>query len=177
MNSTTDIELMQQLRKGSEAALRELIERHRERLFRLAYHLLNDRDDASDAVQETFIRLWKHARRYNPGQSLSTWLCTICARRCYDELRRRQRHRKILSDIPAENVQSDDLAADELLTLLHRTIATLPPKQRVVYQLREIECLSTDEVATATHMSADQVKANLFVARNSVREKMKEYGI
>ena len=104
MNSTTDIELMQQLRKGSEAALRELIERHRERLFRLAYHLLNDRDDASDAVQETFIRLWKHARRYNPGQSLSTWLCTICARRCYDELRRRQRHRKILSDIPAENV-------------------------------------------------------------------------
>ena len=177
MNSTTDIELMLQLRKGSEAALRELIERHRERLFRLAYHLLNDRDDASDAVQETFIRLWKHARRYNPGQSLSTWLCTICARRCYDELRRRQRHRKILSDIPAENVQSDDLAADELLTLLHRTIATLPPKQRVVYQLREIECLSTDEVVSATRMSADQVKANLFVARNTVREKLKQYGI
>lgn len=177
MNSTTDIELMQQLRKGSEAALRELIERHRERLFRLAYHLLNDRDDASDAVQETFIRLWKHARRYNPGQSLSTWLCTICARRCYDELRRRQRHRKILSDIPAENVQSDDLAADELLTLLHRTIATLPPKQRMVYQLREIECLSTDEVVSATRMSADQVKANLFVARNTVREKLKQYGI
>lgn len=177
MNSTTDIELMQQLRKGNEAALRELIERHRERLFRLAYRLLNDRDDASDAIQETFIRLWKHARRYNPNQSLSTWLCTICARRCYDELRRRQRHRKILAEMPAEDVQSDDLAADELLTLLHRTIATLPPKQRVVYQLREIECLSTDEVATATHMSADQVKANLFVARNSVREKMKEYGI
>lgn len=177
MNSTTDIELMQQLQKGNEAALRELIERHRERLFRLAYRLLNDRDDASDAIQETFIRLWKHARRYNPNQSLSTWLCTICARRCYDELRRRQRHRKILAEMPAEDVQSDDLAADELLTLLHRTIATLPPKQRVVYQLREIECLSTDEVATATHMSADQVKANLFVARNSVREKMKEYGI
>lgn len=177
MNSTTDIELMQQLRKGNEAALRELIERHRERLFRLAYRLLNDRDDASDAIQETFIRLWKHARRYNPNQSLSTWLCTICARRCYDELCRRQRHRKILAEMPAEDVQSDDLAADELLTLLHRTIATLPPKQRVVYRLREIECLSTDEVATATHMSADQVKANLFVARNSVREKMKEYGI
>ena len=177
MNSTTDIELMQQLQKGNEAALRELIERHRERLFRLAYRLLNDRDDASDAIQETFIRLWKHARRYNPNQSLSTWLCTICARRCYDELRRRQRHRKILAEMPAEDVQSDDLAADELLTLLHRTIATLPPKQRVVYQLREIECLSTDEVVSATRMSADQVKANLFVARNTVREKLKQYGI
>ena len=83
----------------------------------------------------------------------------------------------IVPDGTEKDFPVDDLAADELLTLLHRTIATLPPKQRVVYQLREIECLSTDEVATATHMSADQVKANLFVARNSVREKMKEYGI
>ncbi len=177
MNSTTDIELIQQLRKGSEAALRKLIERHRERLFRLAYRLLNDRDDASDAVQETFIRLWKHARRYNPNQSLATWLCTICARRCYDELRRRQRHRKTLAEMTIEDVPSYDLAADELLALLHRTISTLPPKQRVVYQLREIEGLTTDEVATATRMTTDQVKANLFVARNSVREKMKSYGI
>ncbi len=177
MNSTTDIELMQQLRKGSEAALRELIERHRERLFRLAYRLLDDRDYASDAVQETFIRLWTHARRYNPNQSLATWLCTICARRCYDELRRRQRHRKTLAEMTIEDVPSYDLAADELLALLRRTISTLPPKQRVVYQLREIEGLTTDEVATATRMTADQVKANLFVARNTIREKLKDYGI
>lgn len=177
MNSTTDIELMQQLRGGNEAALRELIERHRERLFRLAYRLLNDRDDASDAVQETFIRLWKHSRRYNPKQSLSTWLCTICARRCYDELRRRYRHRKAMAEMPAEVVHPDDLTADELLRLLNQAIAILPPKQRVVYQLREIECLTADEVATATHMSNDQVKANLFVARNTVRERMKQYGI
>lgn len=177
MNSTTDIELMRQLRSGNEAALRELIDRHRERLYRLAYRLLNDHDDASDAVQETFIRLWRHARRYDPSQSLSTWLCTICARRCYDELRRRQRHRKTLDEIPVEVVNPDALAASELVELLHRVVASLPPKQRVVYQLREIECLSTDEVATATHMSTDQVKANLFVARNSVREKLKRYGI
>ena len=177
MNSTTDIELMQQLQKGDEGALREIIERHRERLFRLAYRLLNDRDDASDAVQETFIRLWKHSRRFDPGHSLATWLCTICARRCYDELRRRQRHRKTLSEIPVNDIHSDSLDAKELLDLLHRVINNLPPKQRIIYQLREIECLSTDEVATATRMSADQVKANLFVARNSVREKLKKYGI
>ena len=177
MNSTTDIELMRQLRRGNEAVLRELIERHRERLYRLAYRLLNDRDDANDAVQETFIRLWRHARRYDPSQSLSTWLCTICARRCYDELRRRQRHRKTLVEMPVEVVNPDALATSELVELLHQVVASLPPKQRVVYQLREIECLSTDEVATATHMSADQVKANLFVARNNVREKLKRYGI
>ena len=69
------------------------------------------------------------------------------------------------------------MATDELLALLHQAVASLPPKQQVVYQLREIECLTTDEVAAATHMSADQVKANLFVARTNVREKLKHYGI
>ncbi len=177
MNSSTDIELMQQLRGGSEAALREIIERHRERLFRLAHRLLNDSDAASDAVQETFIRLWKHSRRYDPSKSLSTWLCTICARRCYDELRRRYRHFSLIIALPTEAVSPDDMAADELLSLLQQVVASLPPKQRTVYQLREIECLSADEVAIATRMSADHVKANLYVARTAVREKLKRYGI
>ena len=177
MNSTTDIELVRQLQAGSDQALRDIIERHRERLFRLAYRLLNDRDAACDAVQETFIRLWRHARRINPDQSLATWLCTLCARRCYDELRRRRRHRTTLANLPSDAVNPDAMATDELLALLHQVVASLPPKQQIVYQLREIECLTTDEVAAATHMSADQVKANLFVARNNVREKLKHYGI
>lgn len=177
MNSSTDIELMQQLRGGSEAALREIIERHRERLFRLAHRLLNDSDAANDAVQETFIRLWKHSRRYDPSKSLSTWLCTICARRCYDELRRRYRHFSLINALPTEAVNPDDIAADELLGLLQQVVASLPPKQRTVYQLREIEGLSADEVAIATRMSADHVKANLYVARTAVREKLKRYGI
>lgn len=177
MNSSTDIELMQQLRSGSEAALRQLIERHRERLFHLAYGILGYCDAADDAVQETFIRLWRHSRRYDPSQSLSTWLCTICVRRCYDELRRRRRHYAMVATMPAEVVTPDAMATDELLALLRQAVASLPPKQRVVYQLREIEGLNTDEVAAVTRMSADQVKANLCVARNTVREKLKRYGI
>lgn len=177
MNSATDIELMQQLSGGNEAALCQLIERYRERLYRLAYGLLGYHDAADDAVQETFIRLWRHSRRYDPRQSLSTWLCTICVRRCYDELRRRRRHYAMVATMPTEVANPDDMATDELLALLRQAVATLPPKQRMVYQLREIEDLNTDEVATVTRMSADQVKANLCVARNTVREKLKRYGI
>ncbi len=168
---------MQRLCEGSDTALRDIIERHRERLFLLAHRLLDDRDDACDAVQETFIRLWKNARRYNPSQSLSTWLCTICARRCYDELRRRRRHRNTLALINVGTIHPDDMSANELIDLLHLAVADLPPKQRVVYQLREIEDLDTDAVAAATRMSTDQVKANLCVARQKVREKLKHYGI
>ncbi len=168
---------MQQIREGSETALREAIERHRERLYRLAYRLLNDHDSASDAVQETFIRLWRHARRFDPNHSLASWLCTICARKCYDELRRRRRHREAIVEMSVGISHPDTMATEEILKLLQCAIADLPPKQRVIYQLREIECLSTEEVANATNMNADQVKSNLCIARNKVREKLNNYGI
>lgn len=177
MDSAREIELMQRVRQGDEGALREIIEHHRGYLYRLAYRLLGDGDDASDAVQETFIRLWRHARRYDSRQSLRTWLGTICVRRCYDELRRRQRHRRALTELPSESLGAEPTTAEELLVELHRVVAELPAKQRVVYQLREIECLTADEVARMTRMSSEQVKANLYVARNTVREKMKRYGV
>lgn len=177
MNATNDIELMLQVRQGSQAALREIIERYRVRLYRLAYNLLDDRAAADDAVQETFIRLWQQARRFRTESNVSAWLCTICARRCYDELRRRRRHREAVAQLVVDDVRSDTLEVAELRALLQRVVATLPAKQRVVYQLREIEQMSADEVASATRLSVDQVKANLYLARNTVREKLKQYGI
>lgn len=177
MNATNDIELMRQVRQGSEVALRELIDRHRVRLYRLAYNLLDDCAAADDAVQETFIRLWQHARRFRPDSSVSSWLCTICARRCYDELRRRRRHRETVAQLVLDDVRPDTFEASELMALLQRVVATLPTKQRVVYQLREIEQMDADEVAAATRLSVDQVKANLYLARTTVREKLKQYGI
>lgn len=177
MITDTDIVLMRQVKKGDEAALRELIDRYRERLFRMAYGLLCDRDAAADAVQETFIRLWTCVRRYDPRYTVAAWLYTICARRCYDELRHRRRHREMLSEMPDIQVEADTMEAGEMLDLLHRAVAALPIKQRIVYQLREVEDLSTEETAKATRMTVDQVKANLWNARNTVRKKLNRYGI
>ena len=176
VNNTTDIELMQRVVKGDEAALRTLIERYRERLYRLAYSLLGD-SAAEDAVQETFIRLWTRARRYNPRYSLATWLYTLCCRLCYDELRRRRRHYEMMMQVADTMIDASSLEAEELRLLLQRVTAALPPKQRVVYQLREIEGFSTEDTAVAVRMTPDQVKANLWAARTTVKEKLKQYGI
>lgn len=176
MKSKTDIELMALTAGRDEAAFAELVERHRDRLQRLAYNMLPDHAAADDAVQETFIRLWTHARRYNPGYSVATWLCTICCRRCYDELRRHRRLRDALP-LPEPVVQADTLEASELAELLRRAVTSLPPKQRIVYQMREVEGLGAEETAKAAHMSLEQVKSNLWNARNTVREKLKHYGI
>lgn len=167
---------MQQVVKGDETALRVLVERYRGQLYRLAYGLLGD-SAADDAVQETFIRLWTHARRYNARHSLVTWLYTLCCRRCYDELRRRRRHREAMMQMPDDITEVNAFEADELLALLRQVTASLPPKQRIVYQLREVEGLSAEETATVTRMSAEQVKANLWAARTTVKEKLTQYGI
>lgn len=168
---------MQRVADGSEEALRELIDLYHGRLYRLAYSLLTDRAAADDAVQETFIRLWTRARRYNPRHTVAAWLYTICARRCYDELRRRRRHREAVEQMEFPVATAASMDADHILALLQQAVATLPPKQRIVYQLREIECLDAETTAEALHMTVEQVKANLWNARNTVREKLKQYGI
>lgn len=177
MTATTDIVLMQQVAKGDEVALRELIDRYRERLYRMAFNLLSDRAAADDAVQETFIRLWTRARRFDPRHSVATWLYTICARRCYDELRRRRRHRETLDKLELPIASAADMDEEQILALLQQVVVTLPTKQRVVYQLREIECLDAESTAEALRMTVDQVKANLWNARNTVREKLNQYGL
>ena len=177
MTTTTDIELMQQVIKGSEAALRELIDRYRGRLYRLALNLLSDHAAADDAVQETFIRLWTRARRYNPRHTVAVWLYTICVRRCYDELRRRRRHREAVEQMEQPVSTIGTMGEEQILALLRQIVDSLPTKQRVVYQLREIECLDAETTAEALRMTVDQVKANLWNARNTVREKLKQYGI
>lgn len=177
MTTTTDIVLIQQVAKGSEEALRELIERYRSRLYRMAFRLLSDRAAADDAVQETFIRLWTRARRYDSRHTVATWLYTICVRRCYDELRRRRRHREAMEQMEQPVTAMGNMPEEQILALLQQAVATLPTKQRVVYQLREIECLDAESTAEALRMTVDQVKANLWNARNTVRENLKQYGI
>ena len=168
---------MQQVTKGSEAALRELIDRYRGRLYRLALNLLSDHAAADDAVQETFIRLWTRARRYNPRHTVAAWLYTICARRCYDELRRRRRHREAVEQMEQSVSTIGTMGEEQILAVLRQIVNSLPTKQRVVYQLREIECLDAETTAEALRMTVYQVKANLWAARNTIKEKLKQYGI
>ncbi len=177
MKTATDIELMQCIADGSEEALREIIDRYRARLYRMAIALLSDRVAAGDAVQETFIRIWTRARRYDSRHTVATWLYTICARRCYDELRHRRRHREAVEQLSQPVTAPAGIDADRIMEFLQQAVSALPPKQRIVYQLREIECLDTETTAEVARMSVDQVKANLWNARNAVREKLKQYGI
>ena len=178
MDTYDDKDTLRQIALGNEEALRRLVQKHGRAVWRTAFNLLGDSAAADDVEQEVFIRVWTKARRFDGRHAPSTWLYSMTCNICYDELRRRRRHRTYLSVLEKEPVvASDVLSAEEAHRMLQRAVDTLPRKQRAVYVLRELEGLSNADTAAALGMSADQTKANYHAARQTVMNKLTDYGI
>lgn len=84
-----DEQLVHDYLAGKTEALDQLVNRYQARLVTFAFHILNQRQDAEDAVQETWVRIWQTIREYEPTRKFSSWLYHICKGKCYDELRRK----------------------------------------------------------------------------------------
>ncbi len=175
-----DATLIQQVAQGDENALCALVGRYGPRLWRVAFYLLGDKASADDVEQEVFIRVWQYAGRYNPSYTPAAWMYRIACNLCYSELRRRRRHLEFLRSSAFVGVApsaADAMNAEELQQLLQSAIATLPSKQKAVFELREIEQFSNEEVAHILGLSADQAKSNYHHARKAVAKYLSRYGI
>lgn len=170
------LETIRAARAGDSAAFEEIMLLTERRVAQLAWRILGDADEVKDAVQETFLRLFRHLRRYDETkQDLQAWLNRIAMNVCLDQLRRRKRRRifEPLDDAPT--VATGDLAADEELirradvALLRRAIESLPPKERLAVMLRDVEGLSTHEVASALGNTVATVRVQLSRARVKLR--------
>jgi len=85
----TDEQLVQDYLSGKPDAFTQLVNRYQARLVVFAYNVLHQRQDAEDAVQETWVRIWQTIREYEPTRKFSSWLYHICKGKCYDQLRKR----------------------------------------------------------------------------------------
>lgn len=134
-----DLKLMQRIASGEESAVVELYDRFGSLVYRLAYQAMPTRDEAEDAVQEVFVRLWKTAERYDPARAaLVTWVLLITRRHLVDRLRRSQSRIKPVKlneefrPPIAEPVDSEGLETEERFASLMEKIATLPELQKTV---------------------------------------------
>ena len=134
-----DLKLMQRIAAGEESAVVELYDRFGSLVYRLAYQAMPSRDEAEDAVQEVFVRLWKTAERYDPSRAaLVTWVLLITRRHLVDRLRRSQSRIKPVKMNEefrppiAEPVDGQGLEKEERFASLMEKIATLPELQRTV---------------------------------------------
>jgi RNA polymerase sigma-70 factor (ECF subfamily) len=170
-------------RSGNLDAFNQLVLAYQGQVYALAYRLLGDRDSAADVSQETFLAAFRHIDRFQKG-SLRAWLLRIAANLCYDTLRR-QRARPTSSlailftrpDSP-ELHQTEGAGADpeeyveqhELAGEIQRGLGTLPPEQRLVVVLCDVEGFPYEEAARMVNISLGTLKSRLSRGRARLRE-------
>jgi RNA polymerase sigma-70 factor (ECF subfamily) len=188
----TDHWLLEATRTGDEAAFAELVRRYRNQITNYIYRMTNDYEAAVDLAQETFMRVYAAADRYQTTYAFSTYIYRIATNLAISELRRRKR-RRLLSltsffqgqDEPGDACEFDPpdarplqdvtVVEDERRAAVARAIATLPEKYRAPLVLRDIEEHSYEEIGRILEMSEGTVKSRINRARTFLRDKLQDY--
>jgi len=178
-------ELISRSKQNDENAFRQLVEGNQSMIYSLAYRLLCNEEEARDAVQETFIKVWINLKGFDTNRKFSTWVYAIAANLCYDKLKSGKHFSKCLPVETLNEVFSDAVISNEdvekkmidaeLGALIATLTDELTPKQKMVFTLSDLEDLSSEEIVQITGMSAGQIKSNLFLARQALRKKLKEH--
>lgn len=168
-----DAPLIARVALGDADACRAIVERHMGRTFALARRMLGNDHDAEDVVQETFLRVWRHAARWEPGRArFDTWLYRVTLNLCYDRLRRR---REITMDTmpevadPAPSV-IDQHHAGDVVAAVERGMASLPVRQRTAIVLCHYQGLSNAEAAELLAVSVEALESLLARGRRSLKQ-------
>lgn len=188
----SDHSLLEAIRAGDEAAFTELVRRYRNQLTNYIYRITGDYEAAVDLTQETFMRVYRAAERYQTSYAFSTYIYRIATNLAISELRRRKRRRLVsltgffqgreqsgepseLDPADGRPLQDHTLVEDERRTAVARAIATLPDKYRAPLVLRDIEERSYEEIACILEMSVGTVKSRINRARTFLRDKLQAY--
>ena len=188
---TSDHALLEGTLAGDEDAFAELVARYRNQITSYIYRMTSDYDGAVDLAQETFMRVYRAAARYQTTHAFSTYIYKIATNLAISELRKRKRRRLVSLtglltsadgqeprdfDAPDERPLQDVSLVDfERRQFVKRAISTLPEKYRAPLVLRDVEGKSYDEIAAILSTSEGTVKSRINRARNFLRDKMRSY--
>jgi RNA polymerase sigma-70 factor (ECF subfamily) len=183
---------MRRIATGDKDALGELYERHRPGLLRFFAHLSRDPVHAEDGVQETFLRVWRAAPRYEPRARFTTWLFQIAKNLWLTERDKRKRRPALGVDGPprgadddapssggpadAELGPRDTASQNELHAAVRAAVDRLPEGQRLVVVLADFQGLPYREVAEILDIPVGTVKSRRFAADKRLREALKNLG-
>ena len=181
-------DLIVQARNGSPAAIELLVSRYESRLFRLARNITFNHEDAEEVVQNAFVKAFQNLATFRGDSRFYTWLVRIAVNEALMKIRSR-RFKEVSID-QARDTEGDITPSDpedwgpnpeerysqeELRRILDISISKLDPKYRIVFQLRDVEGLTTDETARALDLSVPAVKTRLARARLQLRNSLDIY--
>ena len=170
-----DAELVARVGRGDREAARSLIDRHLPKMMTLARRMLSDPVEAEDVVQESFLRLWKHAGAWRPGQAkFETWLYRVTLNQCYDRLRRRTTSNLDDAIHVADPTPDPEMSLgkrDVSSAILH-AIEQLPGRQRAAIVLCHYQDCGNVEAAEILGISVEALESLLARGRRALREKL-----
>lgn len=170
-------------RSGEIRAFEELVRRHRNNVFALAYHFVRNREDAWDIAQEVFVKAYRSLKRFRGDSSFKTWLMRITSNQCKDHIKAARLKTVSLEAAPAGEDGGGDQSprqqaeAKELGAAILQAIETIPFKHRQAFILREFERLSYKEMAKIMGCSIGTVMSRLHHARRKIREALVRKGV
>jgi RNA polymerase sigma-70 factor (ECF subfamily) len=162
--------------EGDVAAYRELVARYAAKLSRFAQRLLREASEAEDVVQETFLRLWQHARDYSPEARVTTWLHRITHNLAVDRLRARGRTRPLSDDeeemLPESARQTSLIDEKRRVLALDRALAALPERQATAIVLVHLHGLTGAEAAEVLGVGVEAVESLLARGRRALKAEL-----
>src|SRR5687767_12005388 len=167
---------------GQTALFEVLMRRHNERIYRAARAILRDESEAEDVMQQAYLNAYSHLRQFDGRSKFSTWLTRIAIHEALARVRRRGRYTSMDPDSPftarlaAPMTSTPDperqAFAHELRVLIESAIDRLPDRAREVFVLRQVEGMSTEEVAATLDVSEAVITTRLSRARVTVRRDL-----
>ena len=188
-NQTALALLVERATAGDTAAFEQIMIHSQQRVMAMSWRILGNEADARDASQEVFLRVYKYLRRFKQDQDFFAWVYRITVNVCRDLLKKRQheseRFRALDGDSSEEMLEIPFVHEDAEQTLIQaqrreliaRAIATLPFKERASIVLRDVEGLSTDEVARVLKSSSTTVRSQISSARRKIKDYCRRYMI
>jgi RNA polymerase sigma-70 factor, ECF subfamily len=178
----SDEALVAGAKMGHTSFFSELHERHCERMFRVAHRITRHREDAQDAVQESFLSAYAHLKKFDERARFSTWLTRIAINAALMKIRKNRVSREVGVEDAADAVELNDsvpnpeeiCARTEQMAALRDAIAKLRPTLRSVVELYDLQECSLHETAEKLGISVAAVKGRLFHARASLRRRHKK---
>ena len=154
-------------------------------LFRLALRITLNRAEAEDIVQDTLIKVWNRRYEWESIDSIEAFSLTVCRNLSLDRIKKKENNNDSLEDVKvaeplASSNPQDQMIEEDKISLVKQIVDALPEKQRSCMQLRDFEGKAYKEIAEILEISEEQVKVNIFRARQTVKQKylkLDNYGL
>lgn len=172
-------------RNGDRDAFRELVRLYKDKIYHLAYRMLNNAQEAEDVVQDTFLRVYTNLDRYDDTHKFSTWIYRIGTNLCIDRLRKR----KGTLSLDAENPEGEGIDGHDMLSspeplpeqqlilsetqqVIRDAIDKLPAKYKTIVILRYLHDMSLQEISDVLNMPITTIKTRVHRGREALRKRL-----